>query len=113
MLVEVVLANDDSSLLPGMYGTLRLKVAQQQVPRVPDDALVFRGGSVHVPTVRAGRLHLVEVKLGSDDGMTVEIVEGVANGDVVALDVGQGVEDGDRVQPVEARTEGRPQGQER
>jgi membrane fusion protein, multidrug efflux system len=113
MLVEVDLANDDSSLLPGMYGTLRLKVAQKQVPRVPDDALVFRGGNVYVPTVRGGRVHLSEVKLGSDDGMTVEIVTGVANDDVVALNVGQGVEDGDPVQPVEAGTEGRPQEERR
>jgi RND family efflux transporter MFP subunit len=108
MLVEVDLANDDSSLLPGMYGTLRLKVAQPQVPRVPDDALVFRGGRIYVPTVRDGRLHLAEVELGSDDGTAVEIVEGMANGDVVALDVGQAVEDGDRVQPVEAQPESLP-----
>jgi hypothetical protein len=113
MLVEVDLANDDSSLLPGMYGTLRLKVAQKQVPRVPDDALVFRGSNVYVPTVRDGRVHLSEVKLGSDDGMTVEIVTGVANDDVVALNLGQEVEDGHPVQPVEADTEGRPQEERR
>jgi multidrug efflux pump subunit AcrA (membrane-fusion protein) len=101
MLVEVDLPNDDGALLPGMYGTLRLQVAQADVPRVPDDALVFRDGKVFVPTVRDGRLHLNQVTLGDDSGATVEVVDGLAADEPVALNLGQGVRDGDPVQPVE------------
>jgi membrane fusion protein, multidrug efflux system len=102
MLVEVDLPNADSALLPGMYGTLRLHVAQPDVARVPDDALVFRDGKIYVPTVRNAHLHLAEVTLGYDTGRDVEILDGVSDDDVVALNIGQAVQDGDPVQPVPA-----------
>jgi RND family efflux transporter MFP subunit len=102
MLVEIDLSNADSALLPGMYGTLRLHVAQPDIARVPDDALVFRDGKVYVPTVRNAHLHLAEVTLGNDTGREVEILDGVSDDDVVALNIGQAVQDGDAVQPVPA-----------
>ncbi|HZW72782.1 MAG TPA: efflux RND transporter periplasmic adaptor subunit, partial [Caldimonas sp.] len=104
MLVEVDLPNTDSALLPGMYGTLRMQVPERDVARVADDALVFRDGKVYVPTVRDDRLHLAEVALGFDDGRSVEILEGLSDDDVVALNVGQGVQEGDAVQPVRAQS---------
>jgi RND family efflux transporter MFP subunit len=102
MLIEVDLPNTDTALLPGMYGTLRLRVGAPDVARVPDDALVFREGKVYVPVVRNDRLHLAEVTLGYDDGREVEVLSGIADDDVIALNVGQGVEEGDPVQPVRA-----------
>jgi RND family efflux transporter MFP subunit len=102
MLVEVDLPNADEALLPGMYARLHLEVPETDVARVPDDALVFRGGKVYVPTVRNGHLHLAEVTLGSDNGREVEIVSGISDEDVVALNLGQAVQEGDAVQPVPA-----------
>ena len=102
MLVEVDLPNADEALLPGMYATLHLEVPELDVARVPDDALVFRGGKVYVPTVRDGHLHLAEVTLGADNGREVEIVSGISDEDVVALNLGQAVQDGDAVQAVPA-----------
>ncbi len=46
-------------------------------------------------------LHLIEVKLGYDNGIAVEITSGIAADAVVALNVGQSARDGERVQPVE------------
>ena len=102
MLVEVDLPNQDDALKPGMYGTMRLTVTQPQIARVPDDALIFREGKVYAPTVRDGRLHLAEVTLGYDNGREVQVLNGVSEGDVVALNLGQAVHEGDRVQPVPA-----------
>ena len=112
MRVEVDLPNHDSSLLPGMYGTLRLTVSQPDVPRVLGDALVFRDNKVYVPIVRNDRLHLAEVTLGFDDGHKVEIIQGISNDDVVALNLGQGVREGEAVQPVEAQSAGGAPGTE-
>lgn len=106
MLLEVDLPNDDSALLPGMYGMLRIKISTAEVPRVPDDTLVFRDGRIYVPTVRDRRVHLAEVTLGYDDGRYVEVLGGVSPDDVVALNVGQGVADGDPVQPIPAESQG-------
>jgi hypothetical protein len=40
------------------------------------------------------------VTLGTDNGHEVEIAGGVSPGDVIALSVGDGIEEGDPVQPV-------------
>ena len=40
--------------------------------------------------------------LGFDDGRTVEVTSGIAPDDLVALNVGQAVRDGETVQPVPA-----------
>jgi RND family efflux transporter MFP subunit len=104
MLVEVDLSNEDRTLYPGMYATLVLDVATPAgVPMVPDDALVFRGGKPYVPVVRGGHLRLAAVTLGYDNGVDVEITEGVTDQDMVALNVGQAASDGEPVQPVTAQ----------
>jgi RND family efflux transporter MFP subunit len=101
MLVEIDLPNQDAALYPGMYATVRFDVAMPPgVPQVPDDALIFRDGKVYVPLVRNNRLRLVEVSLGYDNGMTVEITKGVTHNDLVAVNVGQSARDGEAVRPV-------------
>jgi len=102
MLVEVDLPNTDLALYPGMYGSAEFVVSiPAGAPLVPDEALIFRNGKVLVPVVKDDRLHLVEVKLGYDNGVAVEITSGIADDAVVALNVGQSARDGERVQPVE------------
>lgn len=104
MLVEVDLSNEDRALYPGMYAKLVLDVATPAgVPMVPDDALVFRDGKPYVPVVRGGHLRLAAVTLGYDNGVNVEITEGVSDQDMVALNVGQAASDGEPVQPVTAQ----------
>ena len=101
MRVEVDLPNQDSSLYPGMYATVVLNVSSaDDAPFVPDDALIFRDGEACVPVVRNGRINLAKVVLGNDDGREVEIASGLSAGDLIAVNVGQGVEEGDSVQPV-------------
>jgi RND family efflux transporter MFP subunit len=104
MLVEVDLSNEDRALYPGMYAKLVLDVATPAgVPMVPDDALVFRDGKPYVPVVRGGHLRLAAVTLGYDNGINIEITEGVSDQDMVALNVGQAASDGEPVQPVTAQ----------
>lgn len=101
MLVEVDLPNTDGALLPGMYGSAEFVVS---VPEgallVPDDALIFRDGKVFVPIVKDNVLHLAQVKLGYDNGIAVEVANGIDPGALVALNVGQSAREGETVQPV-------------
>jgi membrane fusion protein, multidrug efflux system len=98
MRVEVNLPNKDSALYPGMYATLTLNVSSSDdAPRVPDDAQIFRDGTPYVPVVQQDRIHLVKVILGNDNGRTVEIACGISAGSLIALNVGDGVEEGDPV----------------
>ncbi|MGH7933794.1 MAG: efflux RND transporter periplasmic adaptor subunit [Candidatus Binataceae bacterium] len=107
MLVEIDLPNRDRALYPGMYATVKFKVAvPNTVPQVPDDALIFRDGNVYVPVVRNDHLRLAQVTLGYDDGLTVEVTKGIANDDLVAINVGQSARDGEpvRVTMADSRT---------
>jgi membrane fusion protein, multidrug efflux system len=101
MLVEVDLPNKDGALYPGMYATVKFEVnVSAEAPMVPDDALIFRNGKPFVPLVRNGHLKLAPVNLGYDDGVNVEITEGVTEQDVVAVNVGQSAQDGEPVRPI-------------
>jgi RND family efflux transporter MFP subunit len=101
MLVEVDITNDDQALYPGMYTNIELQVRTPAgVPMVPDDALVFRNGKAFVPVVRNNRLKLAEVTLGYDNGINVEIMQGVSGADMVAINVGQSARDGEPVRPI-------------
>jgi len=103
MLVEIDLPNNDFALLPGMYARVRFQVATPaDIPVVPDDALIFRDGKPYVPVVANNRLHLAPVELGYDDGINIQIRQGVAIGDMVAVNVGQSAREGETVQPVSA-----------
>ena len=104
MLVEVDLPNADRSLYPGMYAEMQITahVASNRMS-APDDALIFRDDKVYLPTVRNGRLNLVPVSIGHDDGYTVEISgDGLRAGDMIAVNVGEAAHNGELVQPVEA-----------
>jgi RND family efflux transporter MFP subunit len=101
MLVEVDLPNKDQALYPGMYTTVKFQVnVAAEALMVPDDALIFRNGKPFVPVVRNGHLKLAPVNLGYDDGVNVEIIEGVTEQDVVAVNVGQSARDGEPVRTI-------------
>jgi RND family efflux transporter MFP subunit len=103
MLTEIDLPNTDGTLYPGMYAMVDLKVAiPAGVPMVPDDALIFRDGQPFVPVVRNDHLTLASVTLGYDNGVAVEVTDGINDDDMVALNVGQSARDGEPVQPVTA-----------
>jgi membrane fusion protein, multidrug efflux system len=106
MLVEVDLPNSDSALYPGMYGTMSLTVkVPTSAPLVPDDELIFRDGKVLVPLVRNSVVHLAPVTLGFDNGYSVEATSGIAMDDLIALNLGQSATEGEKVQPVQQKTD--------
>jgi membrane fusion protein, multidrug efflux system len=106
MLVEADLPNSDGALYPGMYGTMSLTVkVSLSAPLVPDDELIFRDGKVFVPLVRDSQIYLAPVTLGFDNGYSVEATSGVAMDDQIALNLGQSAAEGERVQPVQQKTD--------
>lgn len=110
MLVEVDLPNQDQTLYPGMYAKLKFSItANPTTPLAPDAALVFKNSKTYLPVVRGNRVHLVEVKLGYDDGTNVEILSGLERNDLVAINMGQAVQNGEVVQPTFAQNAGEMQ----
>jgi RND family efflux transporter MFP subunit len=105
--VEIDMPNPEGELLGGMYAEVTIAVAvAHRVVRVPSSAVITDARGVHVATVDGtGRVHLVEVVRGLDNGREIELVEGLVGGEQVIASPGGDVVDGARVEPV-APTEG-------
>ena len=86
MKAEVEVENLDGLLRPGMYVEVTL-VAQErtQVPVVPRRAVTERGGKRVVFVLKGQRVERREVTLGLGDDDTVEIREGVKEGERVVV----------------------------
>ncbi len=103
MLVEVDLDNHDHKIVAGSFvrETLQLSVPSQVT--VPVAALVLRGDKPFVAVVTSdGKVNYRPVKLSEQDGTTARLQEGVTEGELVALNLGDSVSEGARIQPVAA-----------
>lgn len=101
MRTEVDVPNTDGALRRGMYGrsTLILEPASKSSVTVPSTALVERTGSHEgkLRIVRNGHLQFMNVKIGTDDGVRVEVTEGLMPDDEVVVRTNTPVADGDAV----------------
>jgi membrane fusion protein (multidrug efflux system) len=104
MATEIEIANPDLALRPGMYASV--KIALQRKPNallIPAEALVTEKGKASVFTVTGGKARKLTFKTGFDDGIDVEIVEGLAADQSVILAGKQLVSDGQAVTVTEGR----------
>ena len=85
---------------PGMFVTAQLVLAEhQQVLAVPPAALVSSGPVKTLFIVENGAAKQIPVKTGFDDGLWVEITDGLADGMEVIVVGKTGLADGQAVQP--------------
>jgi RND family efflux transporter MFP subunit len=96
--VEVDLSNEDLALLPGMYVQVTFNLRPTSFEQVPASALLFRAGGPQVAIIDGdGKVKFQDVTIGRDNGNFVEIASGLAEGDMVALNISNQIADGDRV----------------
>jgi RND family efflux transporter MFP subunit len=102
--VEVDVPNPDAALLPGMYLQVRFWLdAPQDLVRVPGAAVVTRAGGTKVAVIDGdGTVHYRPVQLGRDFGQVVEIISGLAGGEVIVVRPGDDLPEGAAVDPVPA-----------
>ena len=82
--VRIAISNG-SSLIPGMNANAVIRVPQTANVIVPKSALTVRGGREVVFTIENGRAKWNYVESGLDNGVEVEILEGVPSGAQVIL----------------------------
>lgn len=103
MLAEIDLDNADQAIIPGSYVSVMLELATPRWVEIPAEALVFRGAEPFVAVLDGEqRLRYRPVKLADQDGRKAQLLAGLSEGETVALNVGDTVADGDKVQPVPA-----------
>jgi RND family efflux transporter MFP subunit len=105
MLTEIDLENKDGAILPGSFVEVTLQVKLSPLPQIPAAALVLRGDDPFAAVVTGtgpdARLRYRKLHVADYDGQLVRIADGLHAGETVALDVGDSIEDGGRIQIVE------------
>jgi len=102
MLCEIDLAHPPEGLYPGAFVQASITLHGDPRPLVPAEALVAQGGQIYVAMVQDGHVKLQRVRVGNDDGATIEVLEGLHGGEYVALNLGTDVADGSPVRAQEA-----------
>jgi HlyD family secretion protein len=102
--IELRVPNDGRSLLSGMYATARIIEANKAgAILLPKDAVATKDGKRVVQKVQGDTLTTVEVVEGLADGSKVQIVSGVAAGDLVLADARRQLAAGAKVRGIESR----------
>jgi HlyD family secretion protein len=100
--VEVRVPNADGQLLSGMYATAAIETARaQQVVTVPREAVGLRDGKRVVLRLAGERIEAVPVREGITDGGRVQVVSGLAAGDLLVADARRALAPGTRVRPIQ------------
>jgi RND family efflux transporter MFP subunit len=104
LLVEVQAANAGGLLLPGMYAQVDLAVPRKEPPlTIPGDTLVVRDNITQVAVVSAdGTVHYHRIQLGRDFGDRLEVLSGLEQGQLLAVNPSDSVREGVKVKPLRA-----------
>lgn len=102
--VDITLPNGDAKLLPGSYVEIAINVVGKLSPLiVPVNTLVVDQAGTHVVTVdNDSRVAFRQVTLGRDFGREIEILDGIAPGEVLVASPSDALVAGETVSVVEA-----------
>ena len=104
MLVEADLPNSDLTLRPGMYATIKIGVDKHSdALLIPVEALVMEKANAFTFVANDGKAKKTPVKIGFNDGAKVEVLSGLNGNEAVILVGKQTLNDGQPVNPVEAK----------
>lgn len=97
-----IAVDDESGVRAGMYVEAEIMVAEHEVIAIPVTAVGSGIEGTSVMKVTGDSVERVAVQTGIRDGGWVEVLSGLAAGDVVVTKAGAFVRDGDRINPVPA-----------
>jgi len=99
LLTEIDIPNPDGALTPGSYCTVELQIPRK-IPSfsVSADAIIFNANGLQVAVVENGIAHIRKISVARDLGTTVEVRDGVKQGDLVILNPPIELVEGSKVQ---------------
>lgn len=101
MRVEVDLDNTDGRFAPGMYAQVNIKLEfKQHALVIPAKALRVRGRQISVLVADGAVAKAIPIKIGYDDGILVEVLEGLRGDERIITSASNIVAPGTPVAPV-------------
>jgi len=98
MLVEIDLANKSDQIIPGSYVNVKIKHPAISNIQIPSEAIVVKGKQYLVPIIKSdSTIHFQPVTMGVNDGINVAILNGINPGDLVGLNIGLSLNEGQKV----------------
>lgn len=94
--IEAEIPNIDGRLRPGTFAKAEIVTSEEAAMMVPQSALVVFAGVEKILVVKDGKVHEQRVRTGIRAGDRVELLDGVAIGDMVIITPG-GLADGSLV----------------
>jgi len=103
LLVEIDIDNNQHQVVAGSYVQVAMKVQSPVYLEVPVEALILKDAKDYIPVVTSSNtLTYRPVTLADNDGQHVKVLTGLAQGEMVALNLGNSLDEGARVQPIAA-----------
>ncbi|MGH9376751.1 MAG: efflux RND transporter periplasmic adaptor subunit [Terriglobia bacterium] len=104
MLTEIDFYNHRNLIAPGSFVEVTLRLLKRsRTLEIPAAALVLRGVKTFVAVVGSdNRVHFRPVVVANDDGVQVSIASGLKAGEIVAVNLGDSVTDGSKIEPLRA-----------
>jgi membrane fusion protein (multidrug efflux system) len=104
MLTEIELPNPNGELRPGMYASAQLEVERKHdVLLVPVGAVVVEKAGTSLFIAADGKAHKTPARIGFNDGVNAEVIEGATAGQQVILPGKQTLADGQAITITEAK----------
>jgi RND family efflux transporter MFP subunit len=100
LLTEIHVNNKDGALLVGLYADVKFSFLPDNTTYIiPTSALMIRGGKNQVAVVENNdTIKVKDISIGRDFGKTIEIISGLATGDVVVTNPNEKMVNGAKVQ---------------
>jgi RND family efflux transporter MFP subunit len=104
MLAEVELPNPDGALRPGMYASAQLEVERKHdVWLVPVAAILVEKAGTSIFIAVDGKAHKTPARIGFNDGVNAELLDGAKTGQQVILAGKLTIADGQAITVTEAK----------
>jgi len=101
LLAEIDIDNSEGRIVPGSYVQVTIKVKSSSYLEVPVEALILKDAKDYIPVVTSSNtITYRPVAMADNDGQHVKVLSGLSQGEMVALNLGNSLDEGSRVQPI-------------
>jgi RND family efflux transporter MFP subunit len=98
LLTEIDVPNPDGTLTPGTYCEVQLQIPRKTPSMVvPSEAIIFNRNGLQAALVEGGIIHIRKLNVVRDLGTTLEVNDGVKDGDMVILNPPVNIMENDKV----------------